>query len=99
VQSYVKTREKPNIFELFRVLSNFGKARVTEKNTVEEYYTWRRWWPQAAWASPRLRISVAQSYTYSTVSEEMVLEAKKAVFLSCSSSWLPRYSTVIVSQL
>lgn len=36
--------------------------------------------------APRLRISVAQSYTCSTVSEEMELEAKKAVFLSCSSS-------------
>jgi len=49
--------------------------------------------------SPRLRISVAQSYTCSTVSEEMVLDAKKAVFFSCNSSWLPRYSTFIVSQL
>jgi len=28
LQSYEKTREKPNLFELFRVLSKFGVAKV-----------------------------------------------------------------------
>ena len=31
VQSYAKTREKPNLFELFRVHSKFGEAKVTKK--------------------------------------------------------------------
>ena len=31
VQSYEKTREKPNIFELFRVQSKFGVAKGSNK--------------------------------------------------------------------
>jgi len=30
LQSYGKTREKPNLFVLFRVQSNFGVAKVTK---------------------------------------------------------------------
>ena len=35
-KNYEKTSEKPNLFELFRVLSKFGKAKVTKKSCCNE---------------------------------------------------------------
>lgn len=36
VQSYEKTSKEPNIFELFRVPSQFGVAKVTKKACNEQ---------------------------------------------------------------
>ena len=36
VQSYEKSSEKPNEFELFRVPSNFGAAKSYEKSSAEQ---------------------------------------------------------------